>query len=82
MRGQHAEFVFAYSQRVKKPVYEWIETMNNTAWQSARKKAGLSLEAKKSKSPHANKKRLGIFLPNRLMFWRARQDLNPRPPGS
>jgi len=41
VRGQHPEFVFVYSQRVKKPDYERIETMNNTAWQSARKKAGM-----------------------------------------
>lgn len=42
VRGQHPEFVFVYSQRVKKPQYARIETMNNTAWQQARKKAGLS----------------------------------------
>jgi integrase len=42
VRGQHPEFVFVYSQRVKKPKYARIETMNNTAWQQARKKAGLS----------------------------------------
>src|SRR5206468_5893759 len=40
VRGQHSEFVFVYSQRVKKPKYARIETMNNTAWQQARKKAG------------------------------------------
>lgn len=42
VRGQHPEFVFVYSQCVKKPQYARIETMNNTAWQGARKKAGLS----------------------------------------
>jgi multidrug efflux system membrane fusion protein len=30
-----------YSQRVKDPRYARIETMNNTAWQSARQKAGI-----------------------------------------
>ena len=42
VRGQHPEFVFVYSQRVKEPEYARIETMNNTAWQGARKKTGLS----------------------------------------
>ena len=48
VRGQHAEFVFVYRrERVKNtdqaPVmpYRPIEVMNNTAWQSGRKKAGL-----------------------------------------
>lgn len=39
VRGQHPEFVFVYSQRLKDPQYARIETMNNTAWQEARKKA-------------------------------------------
>jgi len=34
VRGQHPEFVFVYRKRS-------IETMNNTAWQQARKRAGL-----------------------------------------
>lgn len=48
VRGQHAEFVFVYRrERVKntdqapKMPYRPIETMNNTAWQNARKAAGL-----------------------------------------
>lgn len=48
VRGQHEEFVFVYRrERVKNlneaPVmpYRRIQTMNNTAWQSARKAAGL-----------------------------------------
>jgi integrase len=48
VRGQHEQFVFVYRrERVKNvdqaPVmpYRAIETMNNTAWQRARKEAGL-----------------------------------------
>lgn len=41
VRGQHPEFVFVYSQRVKKPKYGPIETMNNTAWQNWRARRGL-----------------------------------------
>jgi len=48
VRGQHPEFVFVYRrERVKntdqapKMPYRPIETMNNTAWQNARKAAGL-----------------------------------------
>jgi integrase len=48
VRGMHEEFVFVYRrERVKNvaqaPVmaYRRIETMNNTAWQRARKEAGL-----------------------------------------
>lgn len=48
VRGQHPEFVFVYRrERVKnldKPAampYRAIETMNNTAWQNGRTKAGL-----------------------------------------
>jgi hypothetical protein len=40
----HPEFVFVYSQvrKVgKKPVFRPVETMNNTSWQNARKRAGL-----------------------------------------
>lgn len=47
-RGQHEEFVFVYRrERVKntdsapKMPYRPIQTMNNTAWQTARKAAGL-----------------------------------------
>jgi integrase len=39
VRGQHSEFVFVYSPRVKEPRYDRIETMNNTAWQRARTEA-------------------------------------------
>lgn len=48
VRGQHAEFVFVWRrERVKnfdkEPAmqYQPIESMNNTAWQTARRKAGL-----------------------------------------
>ena len=48
VRGQHKDFVFVYRrERVKntdkapKMLYRRIETMNNTAWQTARKAAGL-----------------------------------------
>ena len=48
VRGQHKEFVFVYRrERVKNvdetPVMDYrpIQAMNNTAWQTARKKAGL-----------------------------------------
>lgn len=48
VRGQHAEFVFVYRrERVKntdqapKMAYKPIGMMNNTAWQTARAKAGL-----------------------------------------
>ncbi|OYT90333.1 MAG: hypothetical protein CFE43_18675 [Burkholderiales bacterium PBB3] len=48
VRGQHKDFVFVYRrERVKntdqapKMPYRPIETMNNTAWQNARKAAGL-----------------------------------------
>lgn len=48
VRGQHAEYVFVYRrERVKNlsdaPVmpYRRIQTMNNTAWQTARKAVGL-----------------------------------------
>ena len=48
VRGQHEEFVFVYRrERVKNfdqsPVMQYrpVETMNNTAWQRARKEAGL-----------------------------------------
>jgi integrase len=48
VRGQHPEYVFVYRrERVKntdqapKMPYRPIETMNNTAWQNARKAAGL-----------------------------------------
>ena len=34
LRGQHAEYVFTYRQRA-------MQTMNNTAWQNARKRVGL-----------------------------------------
>ncbi|MGE5128120.1 MAG: tyrosine-type recombinase/integrase [Sphingomonadaceae bacterium] len=43
-RGMHAEFVFVYSQvrkAGKEPIYRPIETMNNTSWQKARRRAGL-----------------------------------------
>jgi integrase len=43
-RGLHPEFVFAYSQIRKKgktPVFRPVETMNNTSWQKARKRAKL-----------------------------------------
>jgi len=43
-RGVHPEFVFVYSQvrKVgKEPIYRPVETMNNTSWQNARKRAGL-----------------------------------------
>jgi integrase len=43
-RGLHPEFVFAYStirKKGKKPVYRPIETMNNTSWQKARRRAKL-----------------------------------------
>lgn len=41
VRGMHPEFVFVYSQAVKKPRYRPIETMNNTAWQKWRARCGL-----------------------------------------
>jgi integrase len=41
VRGDHPEFVFVYSERRKKKEPGPIETMNNTAWQRARDKAGL-----------------------------------------
>jgi len=48
-RGQHDEFVFVWRrERIKNldldPVmsYQPIQSMNNTAWQTARKKAGLA----------------------------------------
>ena len=34
VRGQHKDYVFVYRRRA-------IDTMNNTAWQAARKRAGL-----------------------------------------
>lgn len=47
-RGQHPEFVFVYRrERIKDPSkppkmpYRPIQTMHNTAWQTARRKAGL-----------------------------------------
>ena len=47
-RGKHEEFVFVYRrERVKSTdqaptmPYRGIETMNNTAWQRARREAGL-----------------------------------------
>ena len=43
-RGLHPKFVFAYSQirkKGKKQMYRPTETMNNTSWQKARKRAGL-----------------------------------------
>ncbi|MFH1495668.1 MAG: tyrosine-type recombinase/integrase [Pseudomonadota bacterium] len=47
-RGRHPEYVFVYRQERRKnfdmaPVmpYRRIDTMNNSAWQTARKKAGL-----------------------------------------
>lgn len=45
VRGMHPEFVFVYSQirkEGKKPKYRPIETMNNTAWQLARKAVNLT----------------------------------------
>jgi integrase len=48
VRGQHEEFVFVYrrertKRHEKEPVmpYRPVQTMNNTAWQNARRKAGL-----------------------------------------
>lgn len=41
VRGMHPEFVFVYSQRVKKPKFRPIETVNNTAWQKWRGRRGL-----------------------------------------
>jgi integrase len=41
-RGMHADSVFVYSQRVKKPKYGPIGTMNNTAWQNGGSAAGLA----------------------------------------
>jgi integrase len=41
VRGQHPEFVFVYGERRKKGKPAPIETMNNTAWQRARRQAGL-----------------------------------------
>jgi len=42
VRGQHPEFVFVYSERRKKGEPGPIRSMNNTAWQRARAKAGFS----------------------------------------
>jgi integrase len=42
VRGMHPEFVFVYSQEMKKPRYRPIETMNNTAWQKWRARCGLN----------------------------------------
>jgi len=44
--------------------------------------ASIAQDAVGIASPHAKKKRIGASTPNRLIRWRARQDLNPRPPGS
>jgi integrase len=48
VRGQHEDFVFVYRRERVKNVdeaplmdYRPIQAMNNTAWQTARKKAGL-----------------------------------------
>ena len=41
VRGQDSEFVFVYSERRKKCRPGPVETMNNTAWERARKEAGL-----------------------------------------
>lgn len=43
VRGQHEDYVFVYSQQLKKPKYRPIETMNNTAWQNWRRDCGLDL---------------------------------------
>ena len=43
-RGLHPEYVFVYSQvreAGKKPQFRPIETMNNTSWQKARRRAKL-----------------------------------------
>ena len=42
VRGHHPEFVFVYSERRKKREPGPIRSMNNTAWQQAREKAGFS----------------------------------------
>jgi len=157
VRGMHNEFVFVWTRGVKK-IYVGgpTETMNNTAWQRARRAIGIpdlhihdlrhtmgmrlreaevreetiadilwhvrpgmtahysvaqvselvdalnritdersrtnrslamiAREARGETSPHKVpmqiKKRLDAFASNRLIFWRARQDLNPRPLGS
>jgi integrase len=41
VRGQDSEFVFVYGERRKKCRPGPVQTMNNTAWQRARKEAGL-----------------------------------------
>ena len=41
VRGNRPEFAFVYSERRKKAKPGPIQTMNNTAWQRARTKAGL-----------------------------------------
>jgi integrase len=57
-RGIDPIWVFPYRGRR-------VGTMNNTAWQLARREIGL------------------LRVPEwTLEYWRARQDLNPRPPGS
>ncbi|SAI59122.1 Site-specific recombinase XerC [Bordetella ansorpii] len=40
-RGLHPERVFTYSRSVKNPKHRPVNSMNNTAWQKARTKAGL-----------------------------------------
>lgn len=40
-RGAHADFVFTYRNKQKEAAPAAVETMNNTAWQKARKRANL-----------------------------------------
>jgi integrase len=56
VRGMHPEFVFVYSQYVKKPKYRPIETLNNTAWQKWRARRGLDLR------PHDLRHTVGMRL--------------------
>lgn len=72
-RGLHPEFVFAYSQIRKKgktPLYRPTETMNNTPWQKARKRANLS-----QVRVHDLKHTLGRRLRSAGVSFEDRQDL-------
>ena|SRR5262249_51894056 len=85
-RGQHPTHVFAHQG---KPVAK----MNNTAWQRALRESAQQYEADlgrpcpagfagESRKGRAESKRPVAQTGQVLEKWRARQDLNPRPPGS
>lgn len=83
-RGKHSKWVFPFRK-------DRIETMNNTGWQTARKKAAAKYpevfgrpapEGFGTLHVHDLRHTFGRRLRSAGVLNETRQDLNPRPPGS